>query len=103
MMYNEITEDSKTVPTKTIPTNFNGKEVTFTTRNFYILLAFLLVTIALLTAVSVYCFHIKQKSKQNHLLPYRDTNSLETDVKNFTCLHFDDIMRIKDFEEYIIR
>ena len=34
--------------TKTIPTNFNGKRTNCKTPNFYILLAFLLITIALL-------------------------------------------------------
>ena len=44
------------------------------TNNFYILLAFLLVTIALLIAVSIYCYLIKDKSKQKDLLPYYVTN-----------------------------
>ena len=38
--------------TKTIPTNFNKKNITFKTQNFYILLSFLLITIALLIAVN---------------------------------------------------
>ena len=38
--------------TKTVPTNFNEKNITCRTKNFYILLAFLLIIIALLTAVS---------------------------------------------------
>ena len=38
---------------KTIPTNFNEKKVTFKRQNFYILIAFLLITIALLITVSV--------------------------------------------------
>ena len=37
--------------TKTIPTNFNQRKATCNTQNFYILLAFLLITIALLIAV----------------------------------------------------
>ena len=44
---------------KTIPTNFNEKKVTCKTQSFYILLAFLLITIALLIAVSIYCYLIK--------------------------------------------
>ena len=32
--------------TKTIPTNFSGKKAIFKMKNFYILLAFLLITIA---------------------------------------------------------
>ena len=39
--------------TKTIPTNFNKKAV-YKTENFYILLAFLLITIVLLIAFSIY-------------------------------------------------
>ena len=45
--------------TKTIPTNFNEKNITCKTQNFYILIAFLLITIALLMAVSIYCYLIK--------------------------------------------
>ena len=41
---------------KTIPTNFNEKNITCKTQNFYILLAFLLITITLLIAVSIYCY-----------------------------------------------
>ena len=43
--------------------NFNEK-----TQNFYILLAFSLITIALLVAVSVYCYLIKYQAKQ--LIPF---------------------------------
>ena len=38
---------------KPIPTNFSKKKATSKTRNFYILLAFLLITVELLTAVSI--------------------------------------------------
>ena len=44
--------------TKTIHTNFKEKEATCKTQNFYILLAFLFITIALLIAVSIYCYLI---------------------------------------------
>ena len=44
---------------KTIPTNFNEKNITCKTQNFYILLTFLLVTIILLVAVSIYYYLIK--------------------------------------------
>ena len=40
-------------------TNFNEKKVVCKTQIFYILLAFLLITIALLIAVSIYCYLIK--------------------------------------------
>ena len=58
----KVIETTKTAPTKTILTNN-------TSTNFYILLAFLLITIILLIAVSIYCYLIKYKSKQRHLLP----------------------------------
>ena len=52
--------------TKTIPTNFNEKKVTCKMQTFYTLLAFLLITVALLIAVSIYCYLIKYRSKQKH-------------------------------------
>ena len=51
--------------------NFNEKKVTCKTQNFYILLVFLLITIALLIAVSIYCYLIKYQRK--HLLPFHNT------------------------------
>ena len=66
-MCDEIIEEE----TKTVLTNFDEKEVVCKTRKFYILLAFLLITILLLIAVSIYCYLIKYKSKQKHLLPYK--------------------------------
>ena len=45
-------------------TNFNEKKATCKTQNFYILLAFLFITIALLIAVSIYCCWIKNRAKQ---------------------------------------
>ena len=64
----EIIDTTKTVPRKTVPTKS-------TSINFYILLNFLLITIALLIAVSFYCCFMKYRSKQKHLLPYRVTNN----------------------------
>ena len=49
---------------------------------FYILLAFLLITIALLIAVSIYCYLIKYRAKQKHLLPFHDTNNELKQVLN---------------------
>ena len=40
-------------------TNFNEKNVTCKTQNFYILLTFSLITITFLIAVSIYCYLIK--------------------------------------------
>ena len=48
-------------------TNFNEKKATCKTQNFYILLAFLLITLALSIAVSIYCNLIEDQAKQ--LLP----------------------------------
>ena len=39
----------------TISTNCNEKKASCETQRFYILLAFLVITIALLIAVSIYC------------------------------------------------
>ena len=44
---------------KTYPTNFNEKNTAYKTQNFYILLTFLWVTIALLIAVSICFFLVK--------------------------------------------
>ena len=51
------------------------KNITCRTQNFYILLAFLLITIALLIAVSIYCYLIKYRAKEKHLLKFHDTNN----------------------------
>ena len=56
--------------TKTVTTNFNEKNAICKTKNFYISLAFLLITIVLLIAACIYCYLIKYKPKQKHLLPY---------------------------------
>ena len=53
---------------------FNERKTTCKMQNFCILLAFSLATIALLIAVSIYCYLIKYQPKQNHLLPFYDTN-----------------------------
>ena len=45
--------------TKTVPTNFNEINITCKALNFCISLAFLLIIIALLIAVSIYCYLIK--------------------------------------------
>ena len=62
--------------TKTISKKFNEKKATFKTQIFYILIVFLLITIALLIAVSVYCYLIKHRARQKHLLSFHDTNYL---------------------------
>ena len=68
-----ITEDSVILcdeiidtETKTVPTTIPFCK----TKKFYILLAFLVITIVLLIAVTIYCYLIKYKEKQKHLLPH---------------------------------
>ena len=58
---------------KTIPTNFDEKNITCKTQSFYILLTFLLVAITLLIAVSKCYYLIKYWTKQKHLLPFLNT------------------------------
>ena len=59
---------------KTVTQNFNEKNAICKTKNFFILLAFLLIMIALLIAVSIYCYLINYKAKQKHILPFYITN-----------------------------
>ena len=68
-------QSRKTKKEKTISTNFNKKNSTCKTQSFYILLVFLLITIVLLTALSIYCYFIKYRAKQKHSLPYHNTNN----------------------------
>ena len=64
-------------------TNFNEKNITRKTQSFYILLTFLLITIALLIAVSIYCYLIKYQGK--FLLPFHNT------IKKLNKFHIDSI------------
>ena len=73
IIYDEVIE-SYDEEIKTIPTNFNKKKVTWKTQGFYILILFLLITIALLIAVSINCENlIKYRPKK--LLPFHDLNN----------------------------
>ena len=65
--------DSNDEETKTIPISFNENIITCKIQNFEI--SFLLITIALLIAVSIYCYLIKYGAKQKHLLPFHVTNN----------------------------
>ena len=56
---------------KTISTNINEKKVTCITQSFNILFVFLLITVALLIAVSIYCYLIRHWKK--HLLLFHNT------------------------------
>ena len=71
--YNEDVEVKSYDETKTIPTNFNENKTTCKTQNVYILLEFLLITVALLIAVSIYCYLIKCRAKEKYLLPFQFT------------------------------
>ena len=62
--------------------NFNEEKAACKTQNFYILLAFLLITIALLIAVSIYCYLIKYRAKQKHLLPFHNTKLKQVYINN---------------------
>ena len=103
--------------TRTIPTNFNEQKVTCKTKNFHIFLAFLLINITLLIAVSIYQNFIKSQAKRKHMLPYRTTNkklkevhinkciiNMESNAKfkklllKFARYYFDDIIKIEDFD-----
>ena len=67
--------DSHERETKTIPTNFNEKKAIRRTQNFYILLALLSAIIALLIAVTTYCFFIKLLTKNKALkLAFHEAN-----------------------------
>ena len=67
--------ESNNEETKTVTTNLNEKKAICKTQNFYISLAFSLITIVLLIAVSIYCYLIKYRPKQKHLLPFHNTNN----------------------------
>ena len=45
------------------------------TKHFHILLAILLISIALMKAISIYCYLIKYEAKQKRLLPFCNANS----------------------------
>ena len=63
---------------KTIPTNFNENKVTCKTQRFYILLTLLLITIALLIAISIYCYMIKYPT--NNFLTFHDIKNLKLSI-----------------------
>ena len=54
-------------------TNFNEKNITSKTQSLYILLTFSLIAIALLIAVSIYCYLIRCQAK--NLLPFHNINN----------------------------
>ena len=79
IMYDEIMKKTKTIPIKTVPTNFSEKNSLENKKNLYFT-HFLLITIALLIAAIIYCYLIKYRAKQKHLLPYQVTDNNLEDV-----------------------
>ena len=74
MMKTRTWKLSRTTNAKTYnETNFNENRATCKTQTFFALLAFLLIAIALLIAVSIYCYLIKYRAKQ--LLRFHYTNN----------------------------
>ena len=64
----EIIEETKNISTKTVPTKTILAKNTST--NFYILIAFLLITIALLVTVSIRLIKLEQnKNIYCHIMP----------------------------------
>ena len=53
----------------------NRKKATCKMQDLYILLTFLLITMELIIAVSIYCYLIKLRAKQEHLLSFHITNN----------------------------
>ena len=64
----EVIKSSSVKETKTIPKNCNEKKVTCKTQSSYILPDFLLITVILWIAVTIYCYLIKYRVK--NLLPF---------------------------------
>ena len=60
-------------------TNLDEKKTACKMTNFYISIAFLLITIALLIAVSIYCYLIKK-----HLSPFHVTKNKLKNIKKQT-------------------
>ena len=59
--------------TNTVSANFKEKKANHETQNFYMLLAFSLITMTLLIAVSIWCYLIKFWAKQKYLLSFQFT------------------------------
>ena len=81
----EIIGATKCTSRKTIPIISTSTKLVPTKRTstyFYILLIFLSITIALLIAVSIYWYLIKNQSKQKYLLTYHDTSNKSIEINN---------------------
>ena len=73
-----IKDDEIIEETETIPTNIIRKKITYKTKYFYVLLAFLLMKIInnakLLIINSILCYRIRYQAKKK-LLPYHVRNN----------------------------
>ena len=96
--YDEIMEETKTVPTKSTSTKAVLRKCT--SINFYIVLVFLLITITLLKAVNIYWYLIKYQTKQKPLLPchYTISKLKEINIKNWCVIISITIKVKKDFD-----
>ena len=85
------------------------KNITCKTQFFCIMLTFLLIIITLLIAVSIYCYQIKYRAKQKHLLPFYDTKLkmsnkvTDINIKNQTYYFFNYIIGIENFDPINIK
>ena len=70
---------------KQLPQTLMTKVKSVKKKIFYILLVFLLITIVLLVAVSIYCYLIKYKSKQKYLLPF--TSQIKNQELSFISMN----------------
>ena len=60
--------ESSSEEIKTIPANFNKKNITCKTQSFYILLTFFIITITLLITVSIYWYLINYREIKTFIL-----------------------------------
>ena len=77
-----ITENSIVICNKIVDNKNYSHKICSSKMYFYILLTFLLITIALLIAVSIYSYLIKYQAKEKPLLPCHYTISKLKDIKN---------------------
>ena len=86
IIFNEVIESYTKLSPKDDEkkTSFNEKKITCKTQNFYSLHAFLLIAVAILTAVSINCYLIK--ILQKHLLPFKNTNDKKTTHTTFLMI-----------------
>ena len=75
---------AKSTSNKTVSTNFNKKVKKRKKRNCWFLLGFLLITIALLVAVSTYCYFIKYRAKKAFITisSHKKIKNIKNSIKN---------------------